>query len=116
LDTDLAEISESIFYHVPCHLKVQDIVGDSLELMRLIPGLSIEKVNTACCGMAGYHGYKKVHSALSIEIGGKLFEDIRLEQADKIVTSCAACKLQIEAGTGAQAIHPIVLLQEAYGL
>ena len=116
LDTDLAEISESIFYHVPCHLKVQDIVGDSLELMRLIPGLSIEKVNTACCGMAGYHGYKKTHSDLSMEIGGKVFEDIRLEQADKIVTSCAACKLQIEAGTGAQAIHPILLLQEAYGL
>jgi len=116
LDTGLAEISESIFYHVPCHLKVQDIEKDSLELLHLIPGLLVEKVGTACCGMAGYHGYKKVHSALSMEIGSELFEEIGLAQADKVLTSCAACKLQIEPGTGAQAIHPIVLMQEAYGV
>jgi anaerobic glycerol-3-phosphate dehydrogenase C subunit len=116
LDTDLAEISESVFYHVPCHLKIQDTEKDSLELLHLIPGLSIEKVGTACCGMAGYHGYKKMHSALSMEIGGKLFEEIGLAQVNKVVTSCGACKLQIEVGTGAKAIHPILLLQEAYGL
>jgi glycerol-3-phosphate dehydrogenase subunit C len=115
LDTDLVEISQSIFYHVPCHLKVQDTTGDSLELLHLIPGLSIEKVGTVCCGMAGYHGYKKLHSGLSMEIGSKLFEEIRLAEVDKVVTSCGACKLQIEAGTGVQAIHPILLLQEAYG-
>jgi len=116
LNRDLAEISESIFYHVPCHLKVQDIDGDCLELLHLIPGLSIDKVNAICCGMAGYHGYKKAHSGLSMEIGAKLFAEIGLGQADRIVTSCAACKLQIEAGTGAKAIHPVVLLQEAYGV
>jgi len=115
LDTGLAEIPQSVFYHVPCHLKVQDTTGDSLELLHLIPGLSVEKVGTVCCGMAGYHGYKKVHSGLSLEIGGKLFEEIGLAQADKVVTSCGACKLQIEAGTGVKAIHPILLLQEAYG-
>jgi len=116
LDTDLADISESVFLHVPCHLKVQDTVGDCVELLRLIPGLSVVKVNTACCGMAGYHGYKKKHSDLSMEIGGKLFEEIEAAQADRIVTSCAACKLQIAAGTGARATHPVVLLEEVYGL
>ncbi|MEE8173860.1 MAG: anaerobic glycerol-3-phosphate dehydrogenase subunit C [Dehalococcoidia bacterium] len=116
LNRDLVEISESIFYHVPCHLKVQDLAGVSLELLHLIPGLSIERVDAACCGMAGYHGYKKAHSDLSMEIGGKLFGEIGLAQADRVVTGCGACKLQIEAGSGARAIHPIVLLQEAYGL
>ena len=116
LNRDLVEISESIFYHVPCHLKVQDLMGVSLELLHLIPGLSIERIDAACCGMAGYHGYKKAHSALSMEIGGKLFGEIGLAQADRVVTGCGACKLQIEAGSGARAIHPIVLLQEAYGL
>ena len=117
LNTDMAEISESVFYHVPCHLKVQDMVGDSLELLRLVPGLSIEKVNTACCGMGGYHGYKKAHSGLSMEIGARLFQESDLlARTGKVVTSCGGCKLQIEAGTGAQVIHPIVLLQEAYGI
>jgi Fe-S oxidoreductase len=115
LDTGLVEIPQSIFYHVPCHLKVQNAEMDSLELLHLIPGLSVEEVGTVCCGMAGYHGYKKAHSALSMEIGSKLFEEIRLAQVNRVVTSCGACKLQIEAGTGAKAIHPVVLLQEAYG-
>jgi glycerol-3-phosphate dehydrogenase subunit C len=117
LNTELAVIAESIFYHTPCHLKVQDMVGDSLELLHLIPGLSIEEVNTACCGMGGYHGYKKAHSGLSMEIGARLFEESALlARTGKVVTSCGACKLQIEAGTGAQVIHPIILLQEAYGI
>jgi Fe-S oxidoreductase len=116
LSTDLVEISESIFYHVPCHLKAQDLKEGSLELLYLIPGLSIQRVDAACCGMAGYHGYKKAHSDLSMEIGAKLFGEIGLAQADRVVTGCGACKLQIEAGTGARAVHPIVLLQEAYGL
>jgi anaerobic glycerol-3-phosphate dehydrogenase C subunit len=117
LSRDLVEISESVFYHVPCHLKVQglDLKANSLELLHLIPGLSIERVDAACCGMAGYHGYKKAHSDLSMEIGSKLFGEIGLAQADRVVTGCGACKLQIEAGTGARAMHPIILLQEAYG-
>lgn len=116
LNTDLREIPQSVFYHVPCHLKQGNMVNDSLQMLSLVPGLSIEKVNAACCGMAGYHGHKKIHSALSMEIGSKLFEEIALVQADRIVTGCAACKMQIEAGTGSRAIHPILLWQEACGL
>jgi len=116
LSRDLGEICESLFIHVPCHLKVQDSGTDSGELVRLIPGVSVANVNTACCGMAGYHGYKKKHSGPSMEIGGKLFEEIGTAQADRVVTSCAACALQIAAGTGATAIHPVLLFQEAYRL
>jgi len=116
LDTKLREISASVFYHVPCHLKAQHLAEGSLQLLHLIPGLSIEQVNAVCCGMGGYHGYKRAHSPLSREIGTKLFQEIDSTQADIIVTGCAACKLQIEAGTGARAIHPVILLQEAYGL
>jgi Fe-S oxidoreductase len=39
---------------------------------------------------------------------------VRAAQPDKAVTDCGGCKLQIEAGTGVQAIHPIVLLDQAY--
>jgi len=116
LDTAFGPISTAVLYHVPCHLKVQDMVSDSLELLRLIPGLSIEKVNTACCGMGGYHGYRVAHSALSMEIGARLFGEIgSLSPGSRVVTGCAACRLQIEAGTGVHAEHPMLLLQEAYG-
>jgi len=116
LDYRFAEMNESLFIHVPCHLKVQERQDNPDGLWQLIPRLSVTKINTACCGMAGYHGYKKKHSLSSIEIGGKLFKEIGVTKADRVVTSCAACKLQIAAGTGASAIHPVLLFQEAYGL
>ncbi|MCX6000480.1 MAG: anaerobic glycerol-3-phosphate dehydrogenase subunit C, partial [Chloroflexi bacterium] len=114
LNTDLAGISESILYHVPCHLKVQDTVEDSLSLLALIPGLRTVKVSTACCGMGGFHGHKKAHSRLSMEIGGGLFQDVMAAHADRVVTGCAACKLQVEAGSHARVTHPVILIEEAY--
>ena len=116
LDTGLGELSESVFYHAPCHTKVEHSVAESLDLLRLIPGLSIDAVSSVCCGMAGYHGFKKPYSAQSMEIGGKLFEEIRLSRSSRVVTSCAACRLQIEAGASTQAVHPIKLFQEAYAI
>jgi Fe-S oxidoreductase len=65
MDTDLQTVSASLLYHVPCHLKVQAGAADCLEMLKLIPGVSVDKINTACCGMAGYHGYKKAHAGLS---------------------------------------------------
>jgi Fe-S oxidoreductase len=117
LDTGLRPVVAPVLYHVPCHQKVQDTVSDTLDLLCLIPGLTIEKVNTACCGMGGYHGYKEAHASQSMEIGAKLFGEVKsLSPGSQVVTSCAACRLQIEAGTGVQAVHPVLLLQEAYGI
>lgn len=113
LGTDLAEMSQSVYYHVPCHLKVGGLLGDGLEVLRLIPGLKVIGVNSACCGMGGYHGYKKAYSQMAMDIGDRLFAEIRTAHADRVVTACAACRLQIEAGTGIKALHPIQLLDEA---
>ena len=91
-------------------------VRSTLELLHTVPGLSIAAANATCCGMGGYHGYKKAYSRLSAEIGRKLFRDIRNVGADKVVTACAACGMQIEHGTGVAAMHPVQLLEKAYGL
>ena len=80
------------------------------------PGLSVAAVNATCCGMGGYHGYRKAYSKLSMEIGRKLFRDIEEADADRVVTGCAACGMQISYGTGIRAIHPVQLLERAYGL
>ncbi|NQT74717.1 MAG: anaerobic glycerol-3-phosphate dehydrogenase subunit C [Chloroflexi bacterium] len=113
---ELKKTALEAFYHIPCHLKAQDAMKDSLELMQLIPGLSLTNVNTACCGMAGYHGYKKEHARLSVEMGMDLFRKKHaLAEHDNVITSCAACKSQIEACTGAMVMHPIVLLSQLYG-
>ncbi len=116
LASDMVKVNQSVLCHIPCHLKVQDEGGSTLELLHTIPGLSVAAVNATCCGMGGYHGYKKAYSRLSVEIGRKLFRDIEEADADRVVTGCAACGLQIGFGTGITALHPVQLLEKAYGL
>ena len=116
LARDMISINQSVLCHIPCHLKVQDDGKSTLELLHTVPGLSVVAVNATCCGMGGYHGYKKAYSRLSMEIGRKLFGDIEKAGADRVITGCAACGLQIGYGIGITAMHPVQLLERAYGL
>ena len=71
-------------------------------------------MDTGCCGMAGTFGYEAAHYDLSMKIGVlKLFHAVRgLEKDQKVVSSGAACRMQIKQGAGVQAVHPIVLVAQ----
>jgi glycerol-3-phosphate dehydrogenase subunit C len=116
LAKDMAQVNQSVLCHIPCHLKAQDEGQSTLELLRTMPGLTVAAANATCCGMGGYHGYRKAYSRLSMDIGRKLFQDVKSAGADRVVTGCAACAMQIEHGTGITVMHPVQLLQKAYGL
>jgi Fe-S oxidoreductase len=78
-------------------------------------GLQVEEIDSGCCGMAGSFGYEAEHYSLSMDIGElKLFPAVR--QADAGVQLAApgvSCRAQIKDGTGATAVHPVVLLASA---
>ncbi len=114
LDTKFKEIPMRVLYHCPCHLRAQGIVDETVSLLKLIPGLSVVRVSTYCCGMGGSYAMKVANYDLSLEIGNKVFTEVKEAKVDRAVTECGGCKLQIEAGTGVEAIHPIVLIGEAY--
>ncbi len=114
LDTDLQHSLQTVFYHIPCHLRAQGIDNPTVKMLQLIPGIAIKHVSNECCGMGGAYGYEKINYELSKEIAGKLYSVIRETPSDRIVTDCGGCKLQIEAGIGVKVDHPIILLQEAY--
>jgi Fe-S oxidoreductase len=65
--------------------------------------------------MAGTFGYEAEHYEVSMKVGElKLFPMLRKLETEstklKIVSSGAACRMQIRQGTGMDAIHPIVLI------
>jgi len=64
-----------------------------------------------CCGMGGAYGFDKANYRLAFEIGSKLAQEINKHTADRIVTDCGGCKLQIEACCGLTVEHPIILFQ-----
>jgi glycerol-3-phosphate dehydrogenase subunit C len=101
-----------VFYHNPCHLKVQNIQA-AVTLMRMVPGIEITGVGMSCCGMGGSYGMKKQNYERSVEIGRRVWSDVRQARPDVVVTDCGGCGLQIQAGTGMKAMHPVKILNDS---
>ncbi len=109
----------------------------TLELLRAC-GYDVELIDSGCCGMAGTFGYEAEHYDLSMKIGElKLFPALRkltptappdpafggspspnsqnLGRAGEglVVSTGAACRMQIQQGVGMKAEHPIMLVAKA---
>lgn len=111
---DFGELKLRIFYHNPCHLKVQKLTEATLNLIKLITGIEIVGANYACCGMGGSYGMKEKSFKISNEIGKRVWDLVKEMKPDVVVTECGGCGLQIKAGTGVKVLHPMELLKEAY--
>ena len=113
LDTQFNKGFGKIAYHYPCHLKNQNIGYTSRNLLRLLPDTEVELIDR-CSGFDGVWGMHKDTYDLSLKYGQKLFQSIDQQEADVIVSDCPLSQLQIEKGVQKQAVHPILLILEAY--
>jgi Fe-S oxidoreductase len=111
---DLGKMDLSLGYHNPCHLRALGVTKEPVELLRLIPGVRVQEFSDGCCGLAGTYGMKRENFDLSMEIGSRLFDEIKDSQVNEIASGCGACRMQIFQGTGWDAVHPIALLSMAY--
>ncbi len=109
------DLALRVAYHTPCHLKAQGIGQPSLEILKKIPSLQVIEVDEGCCGMSGGFGFKKEQYRLSLEIGARLFSRIREIAPDLVASDCSSCCMQISHATGIGAVHPAVLIDQAYG-
>jgi glycerol-3-phosphate dehydrogenase subunit C len=104
-----------VLYHLPCHLKVQDIGFKSRDLLKLIPGAEVSTVER-CTGHDGTWSMKTEYFPLSMRVGAPVFREVAEARPDTIATDCPLAGLQIRQGTGRSAKHPVQILAEAYGL
>ena len=102
-------------FHGHCHLKALVGSGPSLRLLRAIPELQVEEVDSGCCGMAGSFGFEKEHYDLSLAIAERrLAPAVRALPPDALViASGVSCRQQIAHTTGKKPLHPAEVLQEA---
>lgn len=107
-------LNHKVVYHEPCHLKSQKNKYGPVDLLKVIPGLEIMKIKDSCCGIAGTFGMKKENFDLSMEIGSKLFNEIKNAEPEMVLSGCGTCQIQISQGTGKEVIHPIVLINESF--
>ena len=104
-----------VVYHTPCHMEKMGWTLYTLTLLRQIPGLQLQVLDSQCCGIAGTYGFKSENYATSQAIGAPLFQQIEESDADLVVTDCETCKWQIEMSTRKRCEHPIALLAQALG-
>jgi Fe-S oxidoreductase len=115
LSTDFRRSPGKVVYHVPCHLKVQDIGFKSRDLLQLIPGSEVVTVEK-CTGHDGTWSMKTEYFPLSMKVGKPVFDAVERERPDRVATDCALAGIQIRQGTGKTPKHPIQIVAEAYGL
>ncbi|MBI4425923.1 MAG: anaerobic glycerol-3-phosphate dehydrogenase subunit C [Elusimicrobia bacterium] len=115
LSRDFASGPGAVAYHLPCHLKAQNIGFKSRELLELLPGARVSLIDR-CSAHDGTWSMKKEYYDLSLKAGAKLFEEIEAAAPDAVATDCPLAALQIERGTGRRAQHPIRLVARAYGI
>ena len=116
LELDLKPINMTLGYHLPCHLRALDVGAPGYELLRLIPGLTVQDVERGCSGMAGTFGLTRKNYRSSLRAGWGLISSLREPAIQVGVTECSACKIQMEQGASKPTVHPLKVLALAYGL
>jgi Fe-S oxidoreductase len=116
LELDLRPVNAVLGYHMPCHQKALGVGSPGEWLLRLIPGLVINRTENGCSGMAGTFGLQRENYRASLRAGRGLINSLRGPRLQAGTTECSACKIQMEQGAGKPTIHPIKLLALAYDL
>ena len=103
----LGEIADRAVLHGHCHQKSFDAMNPVTQVLKLIPGLAVDTVESSCCGMAGSFGYGAETYDTSVAMGElSLLPAIRNADASAIVIADGtSCRQQISDGTGREAIH-----------
>lgn len=112
--TDVTWVQDSpsrILLHGHCHQKTLWGTKDTVAMLRSIPDVSVEEIDSGCCGVAGSFGYE--HYDISMKIGEqRLLPTIRANADAMVAAPGTSCRAQID-DAGLQAQHPIEILAQA---
>ena len=117
LKTDFRQSLGKVSYHVPCHLRVQNIGLKTRDVLKLVPDTTVDVIER-CSGHNGTYAVKKEFRAASVKIGRPVMTRVENAQPAYYTSDCPMAGHQIESGLkDAKApTHPLKLLRIAYGL
>jgi glycerol-3-phosphate dehydrogenase subunit C len=128
LKTDFKNPLGKVSYHIPCHLRVQNMGQKTRELLEKIPQTQVNTVER-CAGHDGTWGVKTEFFADSMKIGRPVFRQMASTAPDYVSSDCAIAGRHIRQGIAdsqqaspgesqgkLEKQHPLTLLRIAYGL
>src|SRR5262252_6025622 len=115
LDLRLAPVASRALLHGHCHQKSFEALAPVESVLKLIPGLAVETIESSCCGMAGAFGYGADTIDVSLAMGElSLLPAVRKAPDDAIIVADGtSCRHQIHDGTGRDALHVARVLQRS---
>ncbi|HWG31255.1 MAG TPA: heterodisulfide reductase-related iron-sulfur binding cluster [Steroidobacteraceae bacterium] len=117
LRTDFKSSLGKVSYHVPCHLRVQNIGLKTRDVLKLVPDTTIDVIER-CSGHNGTYAVKKEFRAASVKIGKPVMQRVQNAHPDHYTSDCPMAGRQIESGLSEpqEPDHPLRLLRLAYGI
>jgi len=117
LRTDFKQPLGKVSYHVPCHLRVQNIGLKTRDVLKLVPDTTVDVIER-CSGHNGTYAVKKEFRAASVKIGRPVMSRVENASANYYASDCPMAGHQIESGLKEPRppTHPLKLLRIAYGI
>jgi Fe-S oxidoreductase len=116
LKRDFRRRFNKVRYHVPCHIRLQNIGIRGRDLLRLVAD-QVDAVQE-CSGHDGTWSMQVDHFEESLRWGQKAFDGMRVEAGEACAAACSDCRLaalHLSQGAGVETVHPVVALAHAYG-
>jgi FAD/FMN-containing dehydrogenase/Fe-S oxidoreductase len=107
LELPLGPIAEKALVHGHCHQKSFGAFKPVEKILRLVPDLKVETIESSCCGMAGAFGYGTETYDASMQMAELMLLPAvrRADAAALIVADGTSCRHQIKDGAGRGALH-----------
>jgi len=117
LRTDFTGELGKVSYHVPCHLRVQNIGLKTRDVLKLVPNTTVDVIER-CSGHNGTYAVKKEFRPASVKIGKPVMNRVQKANPDHYASDCPMAGHQIETGLkeAKEPEHPLKLLRNAYGI
>ncbi len=113
LNRDFKTSAGQINYHMPCHLRAQNIGYKTRDVLSLLPETQV-KVVEECSGHNGTWAMKKENFEDSLKWGGRAFKAMTEDNPAVTCSDCPLAAIQFEQNTGRHPLNPMQILAKSY--
>lgn len=103
----------NIAYHMPCHLRAQNIGYKTRDVLSLLPETEVRVVEE-CSGHDGTWAMKRENFEMSLKYGARAFKEMAEGDPKVTCSDCPLAAIQIEQGNGKRPLNPMQILAKSY--
>lgn len=113
LKRDFKTGAGELSYHMPCHLRAQNIGYKTRDVLSLLPETKVRVVEE-CSGHDGTWAMKKENFEQSLKYGSRAFAEMANGNPKVTCSDCPLAAIQIEQGNGNRPLNPMQILAKSY--